>query len=170
MRLDARLEPIEQTLEVSAYLMDEQGVSVVGERMHLYSRRLNTQYQGISDAEGGVVLPAVLPSSDYRLSVLPKTRYETFMWPFLDLTVEPPPLEIVLESLATGRLRGRMVDVMGEPVPHFSMWLHSDQAQGKWIKVTGDGSGSFEVAEVPDGRLTLQTRSEPQFRTTGIRC
>ena len=168
MRLDARLEPIEQTLEVAAYLMDEQGVPVVGERMHLYSRRLNTQYQGMSDAEGRVVLPAVLPSSDYRLSVLPKARYETILWPSLDLMVEPPPLEIVLKSRATGGLRGRMVDVGGEPVPHFSMWLHSDQARGQWTKVVGDGSGYFEVTDVPDGRLTLQTRSEPQFRTTGI--
>ena len=136
--------------------------------MQLYSRRLNTQFQGISDAEGGVVLPSVLPSSDYRLSVLPKARYETISWPTLDLTVEPPPLEIVLKSRATGGLRGRMVDVGGEPVPHFSMWLHSDQARGQWTKVVGDGSGYFEVTDVPDGRLTLQTRSEPQFRTTGI--
>ena len=167
-RLDAVLEPIEQALEVLAYMMDDRGVPVDGETMHLYSRELNTHYRGIGDAEGEVFFPAVLPSSDYRLSVLPKARYKSFMRSFVDLTGAPPPLEIVLDSLSTGRLRGRMVDVMGEPVPHFSVWLHSDELQGKWIKVTGDGSGQFEVADVPEGRLTLQTRSQPLLRTTGI--
>lgn len=168
VHLDARLVPIERPIEVLAYLVDERGAPVEGQSIELYSRRSNTTYHGTSDAQGEVTLPNVLPGFDYRLTVEPTARYRTVSWSMVDLTRARAPLEIVLESLPTGRVWGRMVDVSGYPVPHFSMWLQSDEAQGRWIKVTGDSVGFFEIGDVPEGRLRLQTLSRPMFRTTGV--
>ena len=163
-----RLIPIERPIEVLAYLVDERGAPVEGQSIQLYSRRSNTTYHGTSDAQGEVSLPNVLPGFDYRLTVEPTARYRTLTWTMVDLTRARAPLEIVLESLPTGRVWGRMVDVSGYPVPHFSMWLQSDEAQGSWIKVIGDSFGYFEIGDVPEGRLRLQTLSRPLFRTTGV--
>ena len=62
-----------------------------------------------------------------------------------------------------------MVDAQGYPVPYFSLWLRNEQARGKSLQVTGNADGYFEVEKFPAGSLTLQTRSSPQLRISGIR-
>ncbi len=168
VRLNASLVAIEHPIEVLANVVDAQGAPVEGQSIQLYSRRSNTTYHGTSDAQGEVAFPNVLPGFDYQLTVHPKAGYRPFTASMVDLTRERAPLQIVLEPLPTGRVWGRMVNVSGFPVPHFSMWLQSDEARGSWIKVTGDSFGYFEIGDVPEGRLRLQTLSRPLFRTTGV--
>lgn len=168
VQLNASLVPIEHPIEVLVHLVDEQGAPVEGGSIQLYSRRSNTTYHATSDAQGEITVSNVLPGFDYKLTVQPKAGYRPFTASMVDLTRERAPLQIVLEPLPTGRVWGRMVDVSGFPVPHFSMWLQSDEARGSWIKVTGDSFGYFEIGDVPEGRLRLQTLSRPLFRTTGV--
>jgi hypothetical protein len=63
-RLDATLEPLGDTVEVAARLVDEEGAPVAGERVYLYSHGLGTYYQAVSGAQGQAVFPRVAPGSD----------------------------------------------------------------------------------------------------------
>jgi hypothetical protein len=60
-----------------------------------------------------------------------------------------------------------MVDAQGEPVPSFTLLLTSSKAAGRTVPVVGDSAGHFEVDEVPEGRLTFVTRSQPRVSIRG---
>ena len=78
-------------------------------------------------------------------------------------------LEIVLESLGTGRLSGRMIEADGGPVPGFRFWLSSSTAMRSAVPITSDERGYFELAEAPAGSLTFDTRASPRLSVRGVR-
>ncbi len=169
LRLDATLEPIGRTVTVDGHLMDERGGPVAGERMSLYSPSLGTHYQAVSSAHGSVVFPAVAASADYRVRISPRGPYKVYTETAVDLSADTAGLDIVLETLALGSLSGRMVDQTGAAVAGFGLRLTSANAPVRSDQVRGDAEGYFEVAEVPEGELLLQTAAMPRFRIDGVR-
>ena len=169
LRLDATLEPVGQTVAVQAHLLDEWHEPVAGERVYLYSPRLSTHYQAVSSADGSVLFPAVATSPDYQMRVYPRGPYRAYTNAALDLRADTSGVEVVLETLALGRLFGRMLDVTGAPVAGFSLRLISADAPARWRQVNGDAEGYFQVNEVPEGELVLQTASTPKLRIAGVR-
>lgn len=165
-RLDATLEPVGDTVDVSVRLVDEDVAPVAGERVYLFSYGLGTHYQAVSDARGRAIFPRVVAGSDYGVRVAPRGLYKDSRQEPVDLKA-PADLEIVLEALSVGRLSGHMIDLAGAPVPKFSLRLQSADAWGKWRQVSGDADGYFEV-EVPTGSLTFHTVSMPQLQITGV--
>jgi hypothetical protein len=169
LRLDATLEPIGQTVTVEAHLIDERGEPVAGERAYLYSPSLRAHYQAVSGVDGLLAFTAVAAGPDYDLRISPRGPYKAYTKMALDLSADTSGLEIVLETLALGRLSGRMVDTTGAAVAGFSLRLTSADAPARWRLVHSDARGYFEVDEVPEGALVLQTASTPRLRIDGVR-
>ena len=141
------LEPLGLTVPVRGVLLDDLGNAVARESVMLYSSALNARHKAISDGDGQFDLGEVEVGS-YRLWVYPRQRYEDYS---LD-PVEVPPggleIEIVLKSIATGTLRGTMVNPEGNPVSGFTLWLRSMSALGNSVTVTGDSLGQIGRAHV----------------------
>lgn len=169
LRLDATLEPVGRTVTVEGHLIDERGGPVAGERAYLYSPSLRAHYQAVSGVDGLLAFAAVAAGPDYGLRISPRGPYKAYTKVALDLSADTAGLEITLETLALGRLSGRMIDLTGAAVAGFSLRLISADALARWHLVRGDATGYFEVDEVPEGALILETASTPRLRIDGIR-
>ena len=166
--LDARLNPIGSTLAVYGMLRDSYGSLITGEQLRLHSPSENTSYSSTSGQDGAFVFPAIVRAVDYSLKIKPHGNYQDYSLQDLDLSYEVPPLELALQPLATGRLRGTMVDSNGNPVPNAHVWIRSSSAQSRTLQVKGDASGNFVVDQVPEGSVSLSTRTVPLLRMDGI--
>ena len=141
---------------------------MVGEQVQLHSPSRYTTYRTMSGPNGEFSVDGVAVSDDYRVWVRPKGQYGDYNQASVALISDQPYFDIVLPLLVTGTLRGRVLDGQHNPVPNFNFWLRSASAEGRALPVTTVADGSFVVEQVPAGRLTLGTRSQPQVRITGI--
>ncbi|MCZ6792643.1 MAG: carboxypeptidase-like regulatory domain-containing protein [Planctomycetota bacterium] len=168
VRLDVRLEPLGQTAVVSGRLLDVDRRPVVGETVTVLSAALKVKEDGVSDEEGRFSVPAVPVGTGYELRVEPRSGLQDYRRRSLAVPPGGLELEVLLLELATGELEGRMVDAAGAPVPRFRLWLQSSLARSRPLEVAGDDEGAFQLEDVPEGRLTFETRSLPQIHVTGL--
>ncbi len=168
LTIDARLTSLGATLTVTGLITDEYGGAVAGERVHLHSLLRYTTYRAQSGLNGEFTMEAVAASDDYRMWVRPQGPYGDYLRTSIALTSGQPHFDIVLLDLVTGTVYGRVLDGQYNPVPEFNFWLRSTSAKGRALPVMADSEGSFTVEDVPAGRLTLGTRSQPRVRITGI--
>ncbi len=168
VRLDAELRALSEAATVSGVVRTTRGEPVQGVRVFLYSLPTGTNYQAHTDQDGNFSIPDVKIDTDYRLSVLPRSDYRDYREEPLEVTRSGVWLDIVLEPLASGRLTGRMIDLEGNPIPHFRLWLVNAEAQHSSLPVSSDDSGYFHVEEAPEGQLAFDTRSNPVLRVSGI--
>jgi hypothetical protein len=167
-RLDVELETAGERIVVSGRLRTERGDPIVGEKVHLVSSILNRGYTVVSDLQGDFRIGGVEIGSDYQLWIQPKGPYQDYRQSSLVLDRDDLFFEIVLESLAGGRLTGRIVDSEGTPLPSLQLWLWSVKALGRLLPVSADGNGYFVVEEAPEGPLKLGTRSRPHLEVSGV--
>ena len=167
LTVNATLTPLSETVTVSGRVSDEYGRAVAGERVQFHSRSRYATYQTMSGPNGDFRVDGVAVSDDYRVWVRSKDQYGDYNEEAVALVGGQHYLDIVLHSLATGTVRGRVLDGQNNPVADFHFWLRSANAQGRTLEVTADMDGWFAVEQVPAGRLTLGTRSQPQVRITG---
>jgi hypothetical protein len=165
-RLDAQLSPAGNS-EVNGTVTNDFGTVVVGARIWVNSPSLKTSYQATSDRNGFYVMSGIIAGSDYQLTVNVRGLYEQYIRKPVAITDGGVTLDITLTSLAGGRVTGNMVDARGEPVPSFTLLLISSKAAGRTLPVVGDSAGYFEVDQVPEGRLTFVTRSQPRVSIRG---
>jgi protocatechuate 3,4-dioxygenase beta subunit len=167
-RLDVQLLSLAGTVKVSGILRGADGNMVAGESVQLDSPSLNNRYRETSQSDGSFEFPAVEPGGDYRLTVHPRSAYESHYQQSID--IQPPSLLLsaTLKPLETGRLTGRMMDEDGRPIGGFTMTLRSNKSQSYSVNVTGDDGGYFTNDNAPAGNLTFATRSKPQFSVSGI--
>jgi len=169
IRVDTELEPVQELVEVSGTVLDKKGEPVRGEKVQLYSETARQRYTAVSDSIGEIWFEEVETSSDYSVSVHPKDSYRDFSILNVEITLAGADLEIVLEPLDRGKLTGQMVDPEGKPVPEFSLWLRNlDAINQPVLTVTSDQQGFFEVDEVEEGALILETHSSPLYSISGI--
>ncbi len=165
-RLDARLTPAGKS-EVTGMVTNEFGNVVVGARIWVNSPSLKTSYRTRSDANGFYAISGIKAGSDYQLTAAVRGLYERYIRKPVAITEGGVTLDITLTSIAGGRVVGNMVDAQGEPVPSFTLLLTSSKAAGRTLPVVGDSAGYFEVDQVPEGRLTFVTRSQPRVSIRG---
>jgi hypothetical protein len=169
IRVDTELEPVQELVEVSGTVLDKKGEPVRGEKVQLYSETARQRYTAVSDSNGEIWFEQVETSFDYSVSVHPRDTYRDFSILGVEITLAGADLEIVLEPLAQGSLSGQMVDPNGLPVPEFSLWLRNPDAVNQpVVLVTGDRQGYFEVDQIEEGALILETRSTPHHSINGI--
>lgn len=166
--LDIRLEPVGATSVVSGRVVDEEGEPVEGETVHFYSSQLKARYQVTSRGDGTFHLEAVQLADDYKVWLFPRTTYKDYTLRPVGVDRDGLALEIRLERVASGTVRGTMVDPLHRPVAGFVFWLRSTKAQGRSVSVTSDDQGHFEVSDVTAGKLVFETRSLPRFTVKGF--
>lgn len=164
-----KMEPIYETVMVSGSLKDTAGTQVVGETVRLYSPGLKRNYRALSDEAGEYLFAKVEVANDYQLWVRPTGPYRDFTEQNLVLGEGSLRREIELESLQRGyRLSGRILDQDRRPVPDFTLTLRSKAATGQILPVTSDNDGDFQVENVPEGELVIESRTMPYYTLTGI--
>lgn len=161
------LEPLDRTAPVSGVIADEAGEPVAGETVMLYSAERSGRYSATSNGQGHFTLGEV-QVGEYRLWIYPKRAFKDYTLDPVEVREEGLELEIRLESVETGVIRGRMVDPAGAAVPRFTLQLRSMTALGNSLDVVGDDGGRFEVEDVPAGSLLFETRSFPRLSVRGI--
>jgi hypothetical protein len=166
------MEPLGAKAEVRGSLVDSAGNPVGGETVYLQSPSLNARYQAASDPEGRFQLIDVQVGGDYRLLVYPKRQLEgawlrDYSRSPVTVGQEGLELEVVLDRVGGGTVRGTMVDSRGAPIPRFTLWIRSLKALGSSIEINGDELGRFRAEDVPEGGLIFETRSLPRLSLRG---
>jgi len=166
--LDAELEPLGPMAVVSGVIsVADVGEPIPGETVYLHSAALDARYAARSDGDGRYSLE-VQVGETYRLWIYPEGAFKDFAKPAMSVPEDGLQLDIALEPLGSGRLLGVIVDSEGHPLPGFSFWLRSSMAMGRWLQVTGDDDGNFELDQVPAGGLFFDTRSPPRIKVHGV--
>ena len=165
LRLDVELGALENAALVTGVVESERGEPVAGATIFL-KRPQGMHYQATSGADGSFSLADVEFGADYQLSLVAPVPFRDYAEQGIRVTENGLSLEIVLESLATGRLTGRMVDVEGSPLPGFRLWLGGASVRSA-VPVSGDERGYFELEEAPAGSLSFDTRASPRLRISG---
>lgn len=140
---------------------------VPAQSVELYSLSLGQQHTAISNKHGEFVFHDVEPAADYQVSVSPKGDYKDYRNSGLKIDANNTSFEIVLEVLQTGQLRGRVVNLRGEPVPGFRLWIRS-WAKDRGIRNTrSDSVGLFQIEDFPQGPFEVTSRLVP-LRISGL--
>jgi hypothetical protein len=162
------MEPINELATVTGSVTDINGSPIHGAGVQLYSANLMRSFRTVSDRAGFFSLYNVEIAPDYRLWVRTKDSYKDYIEAAIVVNPEGVHLSVILEPLDIGSLTGQMVDLFGNPLPQFSLWLRSSYIQ-QYMLVTSDQNGYFFVKELPAGEVSLGTRSSPYFTINGIR-
>ena len=168
VRLDAELQALSEEALVSGVVQTSRSEPIQGVRVRLYPRPPETPYGAVTDEGGNFSISGVKIDSEYRFVVQPTSNYRDYREESFVVTRSGVWLDIVLEPLASGRLTGRMIDLEGNPIPGFRLWLVNTEAQHSSLPVSSDDSGYFRVEEAPEGRLIFSTRSDPVLTVSGI--
>jgi protocatechuate 3,4-dioxygenase beta subunit len=168
VQLNALMVPINELATVTGSVTDINGSPIHGARVQLYSANLMRSFQTVSDRSGFFSLHDVEIAPDYRLWVHPKDKYKDYIEEAIVVNPGGALLSVILEPLDIGSLTGQIVDLFGNPLPQFSLWLRSSYIQ-QYMLVTSDQNGYFFVKELPAGEISLETRSSPYFTIYGIR-
>jgi hypothetical protein len=160
-RVDVVLEPRRQRAVVSGTLHTPAGQPVVGETVQLESRELDALHTGRSDERGQFVIRDVKAGSDYSLLVRPRGAYREHWQGGIEVEAQGVDLEVVLEPEGRGRLRGRVVDAHGEPLPGLVLWVRSAGLDVAPSRLESDPAGFFSLEEAPSGPLALTAAGSP---------
>ena len=169
LKLDLVMEPLGDVAKVEGFILNQRGEPLSGQPVYLRSDSLKKGYGASSDADGRFVLDNVPVGNDYHLRVQPEHAYKDFTLDSVEVWKDAPELEILLEPLATGFMRGTMVDPDSAPIPGFTLRVWSNEATGFFLEVTSDDTGRFELEEAPAGELTFQTGSAPRLIVRGTK-
>jgi hypothetical protein len=160
-RLDVVLEPRRERAVVSGTLRTLAGEPISGETVQLESAEVHALHTGRSDERGLFVIRDVKAGAEYSLLVRPRGGYREFWQRGLRVPPEGLELDVVLEPSGRGRLRGRVVDVEGQPLPELVLWVRSAALDAAPSRLETDASGYFTLEDAPAGPLAVTTGGSP---------
>jgi 5-hydroxyisourate hydrolase-like protein (transthyretin family) len=165
---NVQLEPDAAGVAVNGVVSSTNGAPVARAQVQLDSAARARSYRAVTDGAGRFTLANVEAGADYRLWARPQSGFKDGVLEnvLVDAGVQ---LEIQVKPIGLATLRGRMVALDGAPVPGFSMFLTAASGAGpRSLTVTSDAQGRFVVADLPEGRVALQTRAAPAISVSGI--
>jgi 5-hydroxyisourate hydrolase-like protein (transthyretin family) len=166
---NVHLEPDADGVAVSGVVSSTNGAPVARARVQLDSAARARSYRATTDGTGRFTLANVEAGADYRLWVRPESGFKDGSLENVLVDAGVGPLEVQLTPIGLATLTGRMVTPDGATVPGFTMWLTSAYGSGpRSLPVTSDGQGRFVAKDLPEGRVTLQTRAAPALSVSGI--
>jgi hypothetical protein len=165
---NVRLEADTAGLPVTGFVTSTSGAPVARAQVQLNSTARARAYRGVTDAAGRFTLTNVEAGADYRLWVRPQSGFKDGL--LENVVVDAATqLEVQLSPIGAATLKGRLVTPDGAPVPGFTLFLATANAAAtRSPSVTSDGQGRFVAADLPEGRVALQTRAAPALSVTGI--
>lgn len=166
--LNVSMEPLKRLTTVTGSLTDTEGSPVGGEVLFILTSQMQTKYQTQSDMIGNFFFEKVEPGKDYRLAIRPGSGYKNKDINPLVVPDSGLNLDIVLEPSERGELSGWMIDLDSNPIPGFSLTLHSAIATGQSVSVVGDQQGYFSVEDFPVGGALFRTNSYPVLTVRGL--
>jgi len=170
VQIDAQLEPVGSVVPVSGSVQTSHGEAVPGAVVELYSFERKGSYRGVSDGKGQFLIPNVEVGTHYRIQVQARAGHRDYIQDEFYLSASNNRLSIQLEALRHADLKGQMLDLDGNPVSHFSLWMRSSQPTEQPDQVaTSDNEGYFTVVGLPEGEISFMTRSLPRMAIGGIR-
>jgi len=167
--IDVALRENQSAVVLLGVLVGTDGSPLSGETIHVHSVSARVRQQGFSDKKGRYEVTGLVPAEDYRAWVYPSGPYRDLMRNGIVIPEGGLKLDFEFEAFESGTITGRIVDVEGNPVPHFSLWVNSTSALNKPRRVATDAKGEFFVEDVPEGDLIFQTRSLPRFTVRGMK-
>lgn len=161
-QVDVQLQRQDQTT-VSGRLLDDTGAAVSGENLYLQGQR--NSFQARADAAGNFIFNKVVPGPGYQLSVSPQRDYGNFKQSGIEVPADGlAGLEVVLQALQEGTVRGQFVDPFGAPLPGFSAELLVQRFRSP---LTADAQGKFMLEQVPAGAVQVRHDGHGRLLTRG---
>lgn len=143
------------------------GDIVSGELIKLASKSAVASYEVVSDDQGEFLIQGVEPARDYALTVTPHGMYRQYRRHDLQIAGGETFLDIVLEALRTGLLRGQVLNIGGRPVTDYPLVIHSLSKDLGRIATTTDSVGRFEVEAFPAGPFKVASQQNA-LRVEGL--
>ena len=167
IQADVVMDPTGEETHVAGTVKSADGAPIAGATVQLRSAQRARSFRTGTDLAGRFAFAKVEAAPDYRLWVRAKQGYGDHLRDGVAVGAEPVELPVVLQPLKRGNLAGRFLDPEGRPLPGFSLRLRSAQDSAA-VRVTADVQGRFAVADLPAGRLSLDTEAAPSLTVSGI--
>ena len=167
--VNVQLVPIQDTSSVSGIVTGSGNNLIHGAVVQLYSASQGSSYQAVSDINGRFSIPAVETATDYRLWVHSAKNYKEQVRENLDVTLSGLQLSVILDPLNITSLTGQMVNLSGQPIANFSLWLRSAHlSTNDYLLVISDQQGRYHVDNLPESDISFSTLSLPDMSVGGI--
>ncbi len=152
---------------IAGTVASRSGKPLIGQRIEIYSAKLDVRRSGISNASGAFRIDRLPEGDDYRVLVRPRRQFRDWSRGPVAIKNDGQEISIVLESLPKAYLTGEVVDAHGEPVSGWAFELYGEKSTRQRITSRTDASGFFEIDEAPTGKIVLTSKSPPHFVVRG---
>jgi len=167
--LDIQLEPIENRAFVTGIVLSaETGLPISGRTVQLASAEQRHRYTATTGADGRFIMPAVEAGDQYELLINGGGGYAAFMQPNVSVSLQGLELALTLQPDEFRVLTGRMVNLNGTPIPHFSMVVRAAKPPYQAMRISSDASGNFVLQNPPSGQLVFESQSDPRMVIGGV--
>jgi hypothetical protein len=164
-----QLEPLEKHAVVTGILRSStDGTPVTGKTVQLYSAENRQRYHATSSVDGRFQMIAVEADVQYELLVAGGGGYATYLQPNVSVGENGLDLELLLDADESRTLKGRMVNLNGTPIPHFSLVARAANPPYQAMRVTSDAAGNFILRNPPQSPLVFESQSMPHLYISGV--
>ena len=136
--------------------------------VQLHGMGSEQRYAATTNLDGRFVMPAVEVGDRYELLVAGGSGYAAWQQPNVDVTEQGLDIEIFMEADESRPLAGRMINLHGTPIPHFSLTVRAQVPPYQTMRVTSDAGGNFVIPNPPQGPLVFESRSNPHQVISGV--
>lgn len=161
------MQPVAAWTSVRGAVESASGGPLAGRTVELRAQSAKTSYRATTDAKGRYAFPLVEAPADYRLVVPGDGGYRDHQRS-VHVTADMGELDVVLAPYEFGAVSGQLVNLSGEPVPHFELVLRNMASRAPNALVSTDEDGQFELPAVPAGQLVVASQSTPAILVEGL--
>lgn len=167
-RIDIALSPLDALATITGAVTDQDGTRLPAKKIYL--RRSGKSYETITNNQGEFEIKGIQAPSSYSLMIPAAGHHDAYSRAGLEVPRQGlHGLEIILDTLGYGNVRGLFIDPNGSPVQNFNLIARSQAEPFHPIPVRSNGEGYFFIEGVPAGWVRIESESEPRFVIEGIK-
>lgn len=170
VQVDVVMDSEHEKVPVLGWVGGPHGEAVAGAKVSLSSQQPRAFYSTVSNERGEYGFDEIEIGPRYRIRVDPPDEgYQRYLSEFFAVGPDGAVHEVTLEASNEAELSGMLVNLHGQPVTDFTLWLRNTDVPGyRAIAINTDQSGYFEPVQVPAGSVQLGTRTSPTLSASGI--
>jgi hypothetical protein len=157
-----------KNITLSGWVGTEFGESLAGETVTLYSPSQKARYSIVTGNSGEFKITGIKPGWDYFLKLYPQGMYKSYTKSHIELRSDQEVHDIILESIPTGVLIGRIVDSYERPVADIELFVTTVEKDYWTTNVKADANGNFRVTEFPKGKFRVLIKTQQIVRASGL--